>query len=72
MLLGGRKLTAIEAHQWGLVTDVIPHDSFQEEIERRVQALGKLPPKVNKLKMCPLPVTACFFISPQNILMILE
>ena len=59
MLLAGRKLTAMEAHQYGLVTDVIPHDIFQEEIERRVQALGKLPPKVNKLK-----------ISPQNMLMV--
>ena len=59
MLLAGRKLTAMEAHQYGLVTDVIPHDNFQEEIERRVQALGKLPPKVNKLK-----------ISPQNIIIV--
>lgn len=49
MLLAGRKLTAMEAHQCGLVTDVIPHDNFQEEIERRVQALGKLPPKSLRL-----------------------
>lgn len=59
MLLAGQKLTAMEAHQCGLVTDVIPHNNFQGEIERRVQALGKLPPKVNKLK-----------ISPQNMLMV--
>lgn len=59
MLLAGRKLTAMEAHQCGLVTDVILHNNFQGEIERRVQALAKLPPKVNKLK-----------ISPQNMLMV--
>lgn len=46
MLLAGRKLTAMEAHDCGLVTDVIPHDKFAEEIQKRVQTLGQLPPKV--------------------------
>ena len=47
MLLAGRKLTAVEARDCGLVTDVIPHDKFEEEIQKRVQAMAKLPPQVN-------------------------
>ena len=48
MLLAGRKLTAMEARDWGLVTDVISHDTFTEEIQKRVQTMGQLPPKVRK------------------------
>ena len=47
MLLAGRKLTALEAHHCGLVTEVVSHDKFSEEIQNRVQALAKLPPKVS-------------------------
>ena len=46
MLFAGRKLTAVEAHDCGLVTDVFPHDKLIEEAQKRVQAMGKLPPKV--------------------------
>ena len=46
MLFAGRKLTAVEAHDCGLVTDVFPHDKLMEEAQNRVQAMGKLPPKV--------------------------
>lgn len=46
MLFAGRKLTAVEAHDCGLVTDVFPHDKLMEEAQKRVQAMGKLPPKV--------------------------
>ena len=48
MLLAGRKLTAVEARDCGLVTDVIPHDKFTEEIQKIVQTMGQLPPKVSK------------------------
>ena len=47
MLLAGRKLTAAEAHDCGLITDVFPHDKFADEIKSRVQTMSKLPPKVN-------------------------
>jgi len=47
MLLAGRKLTAIEAFNCGLVSEVIPHDKFTDETQNKVQALGRLPPKVN-------------------------
>ena len=46
MLLAGRKLTATEALDYGLVTAVFPHDKFAEEVQNRVQAMAKLPPKV--------------------------
>lgn len=46
MLFAGRKLTAAEAHDFGLVTDVFPHDKFMDEVHNRVQAMAKLPPKV--------------------------
>ncbi|KAJ7374784.1 hypothetical protein OS493_005134 [Desmophyllum pertusum] len=45
MLLAGRKLTAVEAHDCGLVTAVFPHDKLAEEVQNRVQAMAKLPPK---------------------------
>ena len=44
MLLSGCKLTAVEARDWGLVTDVFPHDKFTEEVQNRIQAMAKLPP----------------------------
>lgn len=46
MLFAGRKLTAVEAHDSGLVTAVFPHDKLMEEVQNRVQAMAKLPPKV--------------------------
>lgn len=46
MLFAGRRLTAAEAHDCGLVTDVFPHDKFMDEVQNRVQAMAKLPPKV--------------------------
>ncbi len=46
MLLAGCKLTALEARDCGLVTAVFPHDKFTEEVQNRVQAMAKLPPKV--------------------------
>nr|XP_058972975.1 enoyl-CoA delta isomerase 2-like [Pocillopora verrucosa] len=45
MLLAGRKLTAVEARDCGLVTDVFPHDKFTEEVQNRIQAMAMLPPK---------------------------
>lgn len=46
MLFAGRKLTAVEAHDCGLVTAVFPHNKLMEEVQNRVQAMAKLPPKV--------------------------
>ena len=46
MLFAGRKLTADEAQDCGLVTAVFPHDKLMEEVQNRVQAMAKLPPKV--------------------------
>ena len=44
MLLSGCKLTAVEARDCGLVTDVFPHDKFTEEVQNWIQATAKLPP----------------------------
>ncbi|CAH3125825.1 unnamed protein product [Pocillopora meandrina] len=45
MLLAGCKLTAVEARDCGLVTDVFSHDKFTEEVQNRIQAKAKLPPR---------------------------
>ena len=42
MLLSGCKLTAVEARDCGLVTDVFFHDKFTEEVQNRIQAMAKL------------------------------
>ena len=49
MLLAGRKLTAMEAKERGLVSEVFPHDDFWREVNSRVNAMAKLPPKVSVL-----------------------
>ena len=46
MLLAGRKLTAAEALDCGFVSEVFPHDDFLNEVNNRVTAMAKLPPKV--------------------------
>lgn len=45
VLLGGRKLTATEALDRGLVTRVFPTDSFSDDVKDVVTNLAKLPPK---------------------------
>ena len=63
MLLAGRKLTAVEAKDCGLVTDVFPHDKFTEEVQNRIQTMAKLPPKVTTLSV---EKVRCRFFSPQG------
>ncbi|KAI1902226.1 hypothetical protein AGOR_G00042530 [Albula goreensis] len=43
MLLFGRKLSAAEAREQGLVTDVFPDSTFQAEVWRRLKAYAQLP-----------------------------
>ncbi|XP_075894082.1 enoyl-CoA delta isomerase 2 isoform X1 [Nelusetta ayraudi] len=43
MLLFNRKLTAVQACQLGLVTEVFPDTSFQSEVWPRLRAYAKLP-----------------------------
>ncbi|XP_035678549.1 enoyl-CoA delta isomerase 2-like isoform X2 [Branchiostoma floridae] len=45
MLLFNKKLTAHEACERGLVTEVLPHDSFQKEVQTRVEYVAQLPPQ---------------------------
>jgi len=45
VLLGGRKLTAQEAFDRGLLTDIYPHDEFRARVNEKVKYLAGLPPK---------------------------
>ena len=56
MLLSGCKLTAVEARDCGLVTDVFSHDKFTEEVQNSIQAMAKLPPPPQGRKLnCRIP-----------------
>lgn len=48
MLLFNKKLTAAQASDLGLVTEVFPDSSFQSEVWTRLKGYGKLPPNVSK------------------------
>ncbi|XP_046853987.1 enoyl-CoA delta isomerase 2-like [Xenia sp. Carnegie-2017] len=54
MLLAGKKLTAVEACNYGLVTEVIPQAGFEKEINNRMKYVAALPPKSLSLskKLC--------------------
>ncbi|XP_078690079.1 enoyl-CoA delta isomerase 2-like isoform X1 [Branchiostoma floridae x Branchiostoma belcheri] len=45
MLLFNKKLTAHEACERGLVTEVFPQDVFQKEVQTRVEYVAQLPPQ---------------------------
>lgn len=48
MLLFNKKLTAAQACDLGLVTEVFPDSSFQAEVWSRLKGYGELPPNVSK------------------------
>ena len=45
-MLAGKKLTAVEACDYGLVTEVFPHAQFEAEVNKRMKNLAALPAKV--------------------------
>jgi len=45
VLLMGRKITAVEACERGLVTDVFPESEFLREVGKRIAEMGTLPTK---------------------------
>ncbi|KAI1728604.1 enoyl-CoA hydratase/isomerase domain-containing protein [Ditylenchus destructor] len=49
MLLFGKKLTAEEAFDRNLVSQVIPHEQFQQESENKIRQLSQLPPESLRL-----------------------
>ncbi len=46
VLLGGKKLNSLEALERGLVTKVLPTNTFLDDVNDIVSNLAKLPPKV--------------------------
>ena len=51
MLLMGKKLTAPQAYDRGLVTDVFLESEFNREVQKRITEMSTLPPKVSKLSV---------------------
>ena len=52
VLLAGRKLSAVEACNYGLVTEVFPQAEFETEVNKRMKNLAGLPPNVSLLAHC--------------------
>lgn len=48
MLLFNKKLTAAQACELGLVTEVFPDNTFQTEVWTRLKAYAKLPRNVSE------------------------
>lgn len=64
MLLFNKKLTAAQACELGLVTEVFPDSSFQSEVWTRLKAYAKLPRNVithgvHSLEQRVLPGSSC-------------
>ena len=47
VLMGGRKLTAAEAYERGLVTRIFNQDEFKQKVKETVGELAKMPPQVS-------------------------
>ena len=47
ILLFNRKLTAVEACDRNLVTEVIPEQSFVKETDKKIKEFSELPPQVS-------------------------
>ena len=46
VLLAGKKLTAVEACNYGLITEVFPQAEFHTDVKKRMIHLVGLPPQV--------------------------
>ena len=46
MLLFNRKLTSNEAYECGLVSRLVPHESFEQTVEAMLNTFDQLPIKV--------------------------
>lgn len=54
MLIFDKKVSALEALERNLVTQVIPHGQFHKEAEERIVKLSQLPPESLRLNKCLL------------------
>lgn len=48
MLLAGRKLTAAEAYERGLITRIFPQEEFKEKANQAATEIANLPPQVQQ------------------------
>ena len=46
MLLAGRKLTAAEAYERGLITRIFPQEEFKDRANQAATEIANLPPQV--------------------------
>lgn len=47
VLLLGRKFTAHEAADWGLVSQVFPDNEFQEKVAKKLKVMAQMPKGVS-------------------------
>lgn len=52
MLLFGRKISARKACEWGLITEVYPDATFENDIESRLKEIAALPKQVKIITSC--------------------
>ena len=67
LLLFNKKISAAEAFNRNLITEVIPDGSFAKETSNKVDNFAKLPREVTQsvclsLSLCLLGNFACFFV----------
>ena len=64
LLLFNKKISAAEAFNRNLVTEVIPDSSFQKETQTKIEALAKLQKEVSEL-LQPFPFDRHFLMPMQ-------
>ena len=61
MLFFNQKVSAVEAFERNLVTEVIPSGVYEKETEAKMKQFAAFPPQVNQLIFCFCLFVYCFF-----------
>ena len=64
MLLFGRKITGRQARDWGLITEVYPDVTFEQDIENRLKEIAELPKQVIQQESIPVGCVSPAFPIP--------
>ena len=64
MLLFGRKITGRQARDWGLITEVYPDATFEQDIENRLKEIAELPKQVIQQESIPVGCVSPAFPIP--------